>query len=130
MLDIFMDLGGWKLKESLVYNKAFKFAIRIVNLYRHLSKEKNEYTISKQLLRSGTSIGANIKEAVQSSSKKDFLMKMNIALKEASETGYWLELLKATDYMDVRVSELMISDCTELNAILASIVKTTKENLM
>jgi four helix bundle protein len=118
------------LKESLVYNKAFKFAIRIVNLYRHLSKEKNEYTISKQLLRSGTSIGANIKEAVQASSKKDFLMKMNIALKEASETDYWLELLKVTDYMDVRASESMISDCIELNAILASIVKTTKENLM
>ena len=118
------------MKKSLVYNKAFKFAIRIVNLYRHLSKEKNEYTISKQLLRSGTSVGANIKEAVQASSKKDFLMKMNIALKEASETGYWLELLKVTDYMDVRISESMISDCTELNAILASIVKTTKENLM
>lgn len=117
------------MKESLVYHKAFKFAIRIVNLYKHLCKEKNEYTISKQLLRSGTSIGANIKEAVQASSKRDFLMKMNIALKEASETDYWLELLKATDYMDARSSESIISDCTELNTMLASIVKTTKENL-
>ena len=71
------------MKESLVYEKAFKFAIRIVNLYKHLCKEKNEYTISKQVLISGTSIGANAKEAVQVSSKRDFLMKMNIALKEA-----------------------------------------------
>ncbi|WP_027624871.1 four helix bundle protein [Clostridium lundense] len=117
------------MKKSLVYNKAFKFAIRIVNLYKNLCKEKNEYTISKQVLRSGTSIGANIKEAVQASSKRDFLMKMNIALKEASETDYWLELLKATDYLDAKVSESMISDCTELNNMLASIVKTTKENL-
>lgn len=117
------------MKESLVYEKAFKFAIRIVNLYKHLCKEKNEYTISKQVLRSGTSIGANAKEAVQASSKRDFLMKMNIALKEASETDYWLELLKATDYLDAKTSESIISDCKELNKILASIVKTTKENL-
>ena len=118
------------MRESLVYEKAFRFAIRIVNLYKHLSKEKNEYILSKQLLRSGTSIGANIKEAVQASSKRDFLMKMNIALKEASETDYWLELIKATNYMDVKASESIISDCAELNTILASIVKTTKENLM
>lgn len=117
------------MKESLVYEKAFKFAICIVNLYKHLCKEKNEYIISKQVLRSGTSIGANVKEAVQASSKRDFLMKMNIALKEASETDYWLELLKATDYLDAKKSESIISDCKELNKMLASIVKTTKENL-
>ncbi|MCE5220769.1 MAG: four helix bundle protein [Clostridium sp.] len=117
------------MKESLVYEKAFKFAIRIVNLYKHLCKEKNEYILSKQVLRSGTSIGANAKEAVQASSKRDFLMKMNIALKEASETDYWLELLKSTDYLDAKTSESIINDCKELNKILASIVKTTKENL-
>jgi four helix bundle protein len=117
------------MKESLVYEKAFKFAIRIVNMYKHLSKEQNEYTLSKQVLRSGTSIGANIKEAVQASSKRDFLMKMNIALKEASETDYWLQLLKATNYLDVRTSESIINDCKELNKILSSVVKTTKENL-
>ena len=117
------------MKESLVYDKAFKFAVRVVNMYKHLSKEQHEYTLSKQVLRSGTSIGANIKEAVQASSKRDFLMKMNIALKEASETDYWLELLKATDYVDAKASESIINDCRELNKIIASIVKTTKENL-
>ena len=117
------------MKESLVYEKAFKFAIRIVNMYKNLSKEQNEYTLSKQVLRSGTSIGANIKEAVQASSKRDFLMKMNIALKEASETDYWLQLLKVTNYLDVKTSESIINDCKELNKILSSVVKTTKENL-
>lgn len=117
------------MKESLVYDKSFKFAIRIVNMYKHLSKEQNEYTLSKQVLRSGTSIGANVKEAIQASSKRGFLMKMNIALKEASETDYWLELLKATDYIDAIASESIINDCKELNKILSSIVKTTKENL-
>ncbi|KAJ52324.1 four helix bundle protein [Clostridium tetanomorphum] len=117
------------MKESLVYNKAFKFAIRIVNLYKHLCKEKSKYIISKQVLRSGTSIGANIKEAVQASSKRDFLMKMNIALKEASETDYWLELLEETNYIDDKASQSIINECTELNNMLISIVKTTKENL-
>lgn len=117
------------MKESLVYNKAFDFAIRIVNLYKYLCKEKNEYTLSKQVLRSGTSIGANAKEAMQASSKRDFLMKMNIALKEASETEYWLNLLKATDYLDSKLSESIINDCKELNKMLVSIVKTTKEKV-
>lgn len=117
------------MNESLVYNKAFKFAVRIVKMYKCLSKEQNEYTLSKQVLRSGTSIGANVKEAIQASSKRDFLMKMNIALKEASETDYWLELLTATDYLDPKVSESIMNDCKELNKMLTSIVKTTKENL-
>ncbi|WP_252234732.1 four helix bundle protein [Clostridium sp. ZS1] len=117
------------MKESLVYNKAFKFAIRIVDLYKHLCEANKEYIISKQVLRSGTSIGANIKEGTQASSKRDFLMKMNIALKEASETNYWLELLKATNYLSISEAESIINDCNELNTMLASIVKTTKENL-
>lgn len=117
------------MKESLVYNKAFDFAIRIVKLYKYLCKEKGEYTLSKQVLRSGTSIGANTKEAMQASSKRDFLMKMNIALKEASETDYWLNLLKATDYLDSKLSESIINDCKELNKMLISIVKTTKEKV-
>ncbi|APM39296.1 four helix bundle protein [Clostridium kluyveri] len=117
------------MKESLVYNKAFKFSVRIVELYKYLCGEKREYVLSKQVLRSGTSIGANVKEAVQASSKKDFLMKMNIALKEASETDYWLELLKAARYINVKASESIVNDCKELNKMLASIVKTTKEKL-
>ena len=117
------------MKESLVYNKAFDFAIKIVELYKYLCKEKSEYTLSRQVLISGTSIGANIKEAVQASSKRDFLMKINIALKEASETDYWLNLLKATDYLDLKLSESIINDCKELNKMLVSTVKTTKENV-
>lgn len=117
------------MKESLVYNKAFKFSVRIVELYKYLCGEKREYVLSKQVLRSGTSIGANVKEAVQASSKRDFLMKMNIALKEASETDYWLKLLKAAGYINVKASESIVNDCKELNKMLASIVKTTKEKL-
>lgn len=117
------------MKESSIYNKSFEFAVRIINLYKYLCKEKSEYVISKQLLRSGTSIGANVKEAKQASSKRDFLMKMNIALKEASETEYWLQLLKATKYIDEKYANSVINDCIELNKILASIVKTTKESL-
>lgn len=117
------------MKESLVYNKAFKFAVRIVNLYKHLCKEKNEYILSKQVLRSGTSIGANVKEGLFAQSKRDFLSKMNIALKESSETMYWLDLLIATNYVDANASKTIIIECEELSKILVSIVKTTKQNL-
>ncbi|WP_034439764.1 four helix bundle protein [Clostridium ihumii] len=117
------------MKESLIYSKAFDFAIEIVNLYKYLFFEKKEYVLSKQVLRSGTSIGANIKEALQASSKRDFLMKMNISLKEASETEYWLELLKATKYIDAKDSYGIINQCKEINRILNSIVKTTKNQL-
>lgn len=115
--------------KSLVYEKAFDFSIRIVNLYKYLTIEKREYTLSKQVLRSGTSIGANIKEALQAQSKKDFLSKMNIALKEASETEYWLELLIETNYIDKEQSMSILNDCKELNKMLISIVKTTKNSL-
>lgn len=98
-------------------------------MYQYLCEEKNEYVLSKQILRSGTSIGANIKEALQSSSKKDYLWKMNIALKEASETEYWLDLLQSTDYIDNKMYNSIIEDCKELIKILVSTVKTTKETL-
>lgn len=115
--------------DSLIYKKAFNFAISIISLYKQLCNEKNEYILSKQILRSGTSIGANIKEALQASSKRDFLMKMNIALKEASETDYWLDLLQSTNYIDTEASSSIITECKEIIKILSSIVKTTKENL-
>lgn len=86
-------------EENVTKNKSFSFAVRIINLYKYLSNEKSEYVLSKQLLRSGTGIGANVSEALQGQSKKDFLAKMNIALKEAYETGYWLRLLKAGEYI-------------------------------
>ena len=117
------------MKENLTYKKAFVFAKEIVNLYKDLVEEKKEYIISKQVLRSGISIGANVKEGQEAQSKRDFLNKMNIALKEASETEYWLELLIATNYIDVNASEKLIIKCKELNKILNSIVKTTKKNL-
>lgn len=117
------------MKENLIYDKSFKFAIRIVNLYKYLSKDKKEFILSKQILRSGTSIGANIKEGLEAQSKRDFLNKMNIALKEASETEYWLELLIATKYIDATASKTLLVECKELNKILNIIVKTTKKNL-
>lgn len=117
------------MKENVTYAKSFAFAKRIVNLYKHLCNEKNEHIISKQVLRSGTSIGANIKEGLEAQSKRDFLNKMNISLKEASETEYWLELLIATNYIDAIASEKLLSECKELNKILNAIVKTTKKNL-
>lgn len=117
------------MKQNLVYDKSFKFAIRIVNLYKYLNKEKKEFILSKQILRSGTSIGANIKEGLEAQSKRDFLNKMNIALKEASETEYWLELLIATKYIDATASRTILVECKELNKILNTIVKTTKKNL-
>lgn len=118
------------MKENLVYEKAFKFSVRIVNLYKYLTSENKEFILFKQILRSGTSVGANIKEGIEAQSKKDFLSKMNIALKEASETEYWLELLKATDYLDEKKFTSIIQDCKELNKLLSSIVKTTKNNLV
>lgn len=117
------------MKQNLVYDKAFKFSIRIVNLHKYLCKEKQEYILSKQVVRSGTSIAANIREAIQAQSKKDFLNKINIALKESSETTYWLELLQATDYLPEKSFKSIHEECNELYKILASIVKTTKENI-
>jgi four helix bundle protein len=116
--------------KSVGYEKAFKFAVRIVKLYRFLCEDKKEYVLSKQILRSGTSIGANIKEALQAQSKKDYLSKMNIALKEASETEYWIELLAATDYLDKSMYDSILLDCIELIKILVSTVKTTKNQII
>ena len=87
------------MSESITENKSFQFAVRIVNLYKYLTKEKNEYVLSKQLLRSGTSIGANVSEGERAQSKADFYAKMSIALKEAYETDYWLRLMEATQIL-------------------------------
>ena len=113
--------------ESVAFEKSKLFAIRIVNLYKHLCESKNEYVLSKQLLRSGTSIGANIAEAECAVSKKDFLAKMYIAYKECSETKYWLELLYATNYLTQKEYCSILSDCTELIKLLTAITKTTKQ---
>ena len=112
-----------------IADKSLAFAIRIVNLYKHLTKNKTEYVLSKQLLRSGTAIGALVSEAEHGQSKADFLNKMNIALKEANESKYWLILLKETDYLSIEEYESLEEDILTLVRLLVSIVKTTKTNL-
>ena len=113
--------------DSILEQKSFRFAIRIVNLSNHL-RSKKEHTLSKQLLRSGTSIGANIAEAQQAQSKADFISKMNIALKETAETKYWIRLLSATGYLSAQEYGSIFSDCVELEKMLVSSVKTAKGN--
>lgn len=115
------------MKDNVVVNKSRAFAIRIIRLYQYLLSEKKEYILSKQLLRSGTSIGANVKEAIQGQSKKDFISKMQISLKEASETEYWLDLLHETEYLDEAQFSSINKDCIELIKLLTSIIKQSKE---
>lgn len=114
--------------DNLILDKSKAFAIRIINLYKHLNEEKREYILSKQLLRSGTNIGANCREAARGQSKADFVAKMNIALKEADETAYWLELLYATDFVTQVQFQSIYNDAEELIKLLVSIIKTTKQN--
>ena len=113
--------------KQTIQIKSFQFAVRIVNLCRYLQTEENEYILSKQLLRSGTSIGANVAESQQAQSRPDFISKLNIALKEASETDYWLRLMRETKYLSQKQFESMITDCSELGRLLTSIIKTAKE---
>jgi four helix bundle protein len=115
------------MAESIIQKKSFEFALEIIQLYRKLQEER-EYVISKQLLRYGTSIGANVEEASAGQSRKDFLAKMSIASKEARETQYWLRLLQASQIVNVDVSQ-QLTHVDELIRILTSIVKTTGENL-
>ncbi len=117
------------MELSIIQQKTKVFAIRIVGCYNYLVNEKHEMVMSKQLLRCGTSIGANSRESKNAQSRMDFLNKLNIALKEADETEYWLDLLHETEFLDDRQFESLISDCKELIAILVSIVKTIKMNL-
>lgn len=114
--------------ENVVVNKSYAFAVKIVKLYKYLCEEKKEYTLSKQLLRSGTSIGANIEEAQGGQSKKDFFAKLTISYKEARETKYWLRLLTDTDYLEVEKSDELIKDCEELLKIIGSIQKTIRNS--
>jgi four helix bundle protein len=115
------------MKENIIADKSKAFAIRIIRLYQFLSTEKKEYVMSKQLLKSGTSIGANIREGIFGQSKPDFHTKMTIALKEASETDYWLELLFETGYISPEQFNSINADCKEILKILIAITKTTKQ---
>ncbi len=111
---------------NIIRIKSYNFAIRIVRMYQYLVAEKREYVLSKQILRAGTSIGANVREGQQGQSRADFIHKMSISLKEASETAYWLDLLKDTDYITEQMHKSMVSDCNEIIAILTSIIKSSK----
>lgn len=114
--------------ENLILEKSKAFAVRIINLYKYLYSDKKESVLSKQLLRSGTSIGSNCREASRAQSRADFISKLNIALKEADETAYWLELLKETDYINDKQFESIYNDNEELIKLLVSIIKTSKQN--
>ncbi len=116
------------MKGNIIALKSYDFALRIIKLYKFLVSEKKEYVLSKQVLRSGTSVGALIKEAEHAQSKADFVHKMNIALKEANETEYWLMLLKDSDYIDKNSFNSIHPENIELIKLLVSIVKTSRLN--
>lgn len=113
--------------KSILKDKSYAFAIRIVRLTQFLQTEKKEFVLSKQVLRSGTAVGALIREAEFGQSKADFISKMSIALKEANESEYWISILKDTNYMDEKLHESLQSDCKELIAMLVSSIKTAKK---
>ena len=112
--------------ENIIEKKSFDFAVRIVRLYKYLCDKKKEFVLSKQLLRSSTSIGANVAEAQQAQSKADFISKISIALKETTETKYWLRLLNATDYLSDVEIKTILADCVEIEKILTTILKSSK----
>ena len=115
-------------QDSVILSKSLQFAARIVKLYQYLTKEKHEAVISKQIIRSGTSIGANANEAIYGVSKSDFIAKLQISLKETAETEYWLRLLVMSEYLSEPEGQSMIADCLEIKRILVSTLKTAKEN--
>ena len=113
--------------EATIKEKSYRFSVRIVKLSRYLQETKREHVMTKQLLRAGTSVGANIAESQQAQSRPDFIHKLNIALKEAAETNYWLRLLYDTDYMTEKQFQSIYTDCTELERMLTAIIRHTKE---
>jgi four helix bundle protein len=114
-------------KENIIVSKSYAFALEVINLYKFLCSSPKEYVLSKQLLRSGTSIGANVNEAMSSESKRDFIHKLGIALKEARETSYWLHLLKDAQYLKEDDANRILNLCNELIRIISSIILTTKQ---
>ncbi len=114
------------MKESIVADKSKAFSLRIIKLYQYLEAEKREYVMAKQILASGTSIGANIREALHAQSRKDFFAKMYVSYKEANETAYWLELLHESEYIEEEAFESIYVDCKELIKMLTAITKASK----
>lgn len=116
------------MKENVVKTKSFSFALKVISLYKYLVEEKREFVLSKQFLRSGTAVGALVREAEHAESKDDFIHKMGIALKEANETEYWIELLFQSDYIEKKTFTDISADSSELLRLLVAIVKTTRNN--
>ncbi len=114
------------MKTNILKDKSYVFALRVVKLFQHLTSERKEYVLSKQVLRSGTSIGANIEEAYQAESRPDFIHKLAIANKEAFETHYWLRLLRDSSILTPKQAEAILSDCDELQRMLVAAIKTSK----
>lgn len=127
-LDEGVNSGGAVVKDNVVQRKSYDFAVRIVRLYQHLSSTKKEFVLSKQVVRCGTSIGANVEEAIGGQSRADFVAKMSIAYKEARETSYWLRLLKDTEYLNQPEFDSIHAEAEELCRIIASIRKSTKNS--
>ena len=125
-----MNLKEFKPKKNVILDKTMDFSIRIVKMFKYLKYEKKEYDMSRQVLRSGTSIGANVNEASEAQTKKDFHAKMCIALKESSETEYWIILLIKTEFLPKEHGNSLLEDCREIKRILTAIVKTTKMKLV
>ncbi len=117
-------------KDSLLHTKSYAFALRIIRMTRHLREQKQEYILSKQVIRSGTAIGALIRESEFAQSPADFMSKLSIALKEANETDYWLNLLKDSEYIDEQSFESIAAGCGELIALLITSITTTRNNIM
>ncbi|OPC36128.1 four helix bundle protein [Elizabethkingia miricola] len=116
-------------EDNIIKQKSFDFAVRIIKLYQYLSSDKKEFILSKQILRSGTSVGAMIRESEHAQSKSDFIHKLSIAQKEINETTYWLELFQATDYLSAQEFESINEDAVEIIKLITSIIKTTKNNI-
>lgn len=114
------------MKESILKEKSFRFAIRIVNLSKYLKTEHKEHTLSQQVIKSGTSVGAIIREAEHAESTRDFIHKLSISLKEANESKYWLDLLLATEYITLEIHRSLVLDCEELLKMLIASIKTSK----
>jgi len=115
------------MKENILIDKSIDFASRIIKLCKYLNDEKKEHVISKQIIRSGTSIGANINEAQYGNSKADFVAKLHISLKETAETEYWLRLLRKSDYIEENLFKSLLTDCLELKKLLISSINTAKK---
>lgn len=123
-----MEEWGRDKGKNVVGDKSYRFALRVIKAYKYMAFTKNEFVLSKQMLRSGTAIGALIREADYAQSKADFINKQSIALKEANETAYWISLLKDSGYMDERACQSLIEDCYELIKLLTRIINTAKSN--